>query len=41
MEILLENYEKKTKTFLEKNKSLSHQTVAFRIQHLENFKLFD
>lgn len=50
---LLENYEKKTKTFLEKNKSLSHQTVAFRIQklsinikdqffqHLENFKLFD
>lgn len=53
MEILLEYYEKKTKTLLEKNKSLSHQTVAFRIQklsinikdqffqHLENFKLFD
>lgn len=44
---------KKAKKNLEKNKSLSHQTVAFRIQklsinikyqsfqHLENFKSFD
>lgn len=31
MEILLENYEKKTKEKLEKNKFLSHQTVAFRM----------